>query len=351
MHPTRLPFLQIYTDRHGRRRIYYRRNGRRSALRGPLNSPEFIADYAAVHERHETEEAALPPVSLVPRVKPFTYAALIRAYLASSEFAEKAPTTQAEYARVLAVIEAEDGHRFPRDLRRKDVKKRRDARAATPGAANTYLGVLSMLQGWAVDSEFDDQLTVNVCRGVAKMKVGAYRAWKDEEKLAYEARWPLGTKQRLAYALARYTGQRRSDLVRMTRAQLAEGGIELCQRKTDEELWIPLHRELRAAIEAMPEAEAHMLLLVNDKGAGFNEVYFGAWFAEAIAAAGLPDDCVLHGLRHSAASDLADAGASEAQIAAITGHRSPAMIRKYTRGAAQKTLARSAIGHLEKGRK
>jgi len=344
MRPTSLPFLQVYVDRHGRQRIYYRRQGKRVALRGPLGSADFHADYAAAHAAMASPDKPQP----VARVADDSFAALIRAYKASPEFAAKAKTTRAEYARVLRVIEAEDGHRRPRDMRRKDVRKRRDARAATPAAANTYLGILSLLLGWAVETDWDEALTINVCVGISKFASGSYRPWTDDEKRAFEARWPLGSKQRLAYALARYTGQRRSDLVAMTRGQLAEGGIAMRQQKTGTQLWIPLHRALRAAIEAMPAADCqHLTFLTNVDGKPFNAVYFGAWVAQAIAAAGLPEDCVLHGLRHSAATDLAEAGCSTEMIRAVTGHRSMAMVENYTRRADQKRLARSAMTMLE----
>lgn len=51
-----------------------------------------------------------------------------------------------------------------------------------------------------------------------------------------EARWPSGTMQRRAYALAIYTGQRRGDLIKMTRAHRKGGEIRVVQDKTGEDL-------------------------------------------------------------------------------------------------------------------
>src|SRR5262249_36684179 len=50
------------------------------------------------------------------------------------------------------------------------------------------------------------------------LKVGEWRAWIDWECAAFETQWPSETTERRAYALALYTGQRKSDLVLMTRA-------------------------------------------------------------------------------------------------------------------------------------
>ncbi|MBO9453444.1 hypothetical protein J7426_24505 [Tropicibacter sp. R16_0] len=50
----------------------------------------------------------------------------------------------------------------------------------------------------------------------------------------------------------------------------------------------------------------------------------------------------LHGLWYSAASELAEAGCKDHQIAAITGHKSLSMVQKYSKGAYQKRLAKQA---------
>src|SRR5262245_10477054 len=63
---------------------------------------------------------------------------------------------------------------------------------------------------------------------------------------------------------------------------------------------------------------------------------------------GLPDDCVLHALRKTAARKLAEAGYSEYEIKAITGHVSSRMVAHYTKGANQKKRATAAILKLER---
>jgi integrase len=58
-----------------------------------------------------------------------------------------------------------------------------------------------------------------------------------------------------------------------------------------------------------------------------------------------------HGLRKTAASRLAEAGCSTHEIAAITGHKTLAMVELYTRGADQKRRATAAIFRLENAEK
>ena len=69
--------------------------------------------------------------------------------------------------------------------------------------------------------------------------------------------------------------------------------------------------------------------------------------AEAFDAAGLPQECVLHGIRKAAARRLAEAGCSTRQIMAITGHKSFAEVARYTREAEQERGAAAAIALLE----
>ena len=66
----------------------------------------------------------------------------------------------------------------------------------------------------------------------------------------------------------------------------------------------------------------------------------------AARLAGLPAQCVPHGLRKATLRRLAERGASAKQIAAVSGHETLREIERYTRAADQAALARSAIGLL-----
>lgn len=91
--------------------------------------------------------------------------------------------------------------------------------------------------------------------------------------------------------------------------------------------------------------------IASDKGNALSPVYFGHLMASAIEDAGLPPDCVLHGLRKTAGRLLAEAGA---QVAPITGHRTERMTAEYSRDANQKKLAEASVlkwGKLSKRNK
>jgi integrase len=60
----------------------------------------------------------------------------------------------------------------------------------------------------------------------------------------------------------------------------------------------------------------------------------------------LPAECSAHGLRKAAATRLAEAGASELEIGAITGHQTSREVSRYTKAASQKVLAKSGMEKL-----
>lgn len=70
---------------------------------------------------------------------------------------------------------------------------------------------------------------------------------------------------------------------------------------------------------------------------------FRKCFRKRCNEAGLPH-CASHGLRKAAAARLADLGASEFEIMAITGHQTSKEVMRYTKAARQKVLAARALG-------
>lgn len=61
---------------------------------------------------------------------------------------------------------------------------------------------------------------------------------------------------------------------------------------------------------------------------------------------GMPDGATLYGLRATHADALADAGATPHIIASTTGHKTLAMVARYTRGADQRRLAEASVALL-----
>ena len=73
-------------------------------------------------------------------------------------------------------------------------------------------------------------------QGVAVMKpkkAGGYHSWEEDEIELIEARHPLGSKARLAHALALYTGQARQDVARMGPQHIRDGVMHWTRGKTE----------------------------------------------------------------------------------------------------------------------
>ena len=342
-----LPYVDVRRDRNGRPTYwYFRRHGRLWRLPGQPLSEEFAVEYqrliAYTHGLVAAAETANAPLDK-RTYPPGTFGALVREYLWCARFKQLKPRTKAEYTRVLESLQRLHGDKRVANLRRRHIRKMRDARAETPGAANTILRMLKVVLKFAVEEEW---IEASPAAGMQELNVGEWRAWTDEECKQFEARWAPGTMERRAYALAIYTGQRKSDLVGMARAHRKSGTIRVVQSKTGAELWIPEHKELTAELRRVD----HMSLLTTTQGKAFDEVYFGAWFADAIDEAQLPEGCVLHGLRKTAARRLAEAGCTPHEIMAVTGHKTLRMVNEYTEAADRKKRACAAILKLERNK-
>jgi integrase len=281
-----------------------------------------------------------------PSHPPGSFGALVDAYFADREaFGERKPSTQRIYRMILEPLAKINGLKPVAQLERRHIKQWRNARSETPGMANMVVKVVRLLLTYAVENEFRRD---NPARYIKLFKLGEHRAWTDDECTAFEARWPSGTMQRRAYMLAKFTGQRCGDIAGMVRAHRKGGALRVVQQKTGAELWIPEHRALAAELA---RGTGQMSLLTKADGSGFDGDSLSMWFADAIDQAGLPDACVMHGLRKTPARMLAEVGCSTHEIASITGHAALAEIERCTQAANQKKMASAAILKWEQNEK
>jgi Phage integrase family len=109
-------------------------------------------------------------------------------------------------------------------------------------------------------------------------------------------------------------------------------------------LFIPLHPELQAILDATPSAG--LTFLTSEHGEPFaSPDSFGNAFRRWCREAALPH-CSAHGLRKAAASRLAERGATPHEIMAVTGHRTLKEVERYTREASRGVMAASAMARM-----
>jgi integrase len=333
----RLDCIHEYHDRHGRLRRYVRRPGsRRVPLPGIPGSPEFMQTYSDAMSGATVSVRAR-------RHKAGTLGAVAADFLQSAEFANLKPSSQASYRKALNPILERDGHRLARDLPRDKARKIiQEIGERRPGMANLTRAVLRRLFAYAIDVGLRRD---NPFERSPAYKLGTHHSWTDAELAAFEKRWPLGTRERLAYALLLFTGQRGGDVVKMRRSDIRNGTIHVVQSKTGAELYVKLHPALVRAIKAGP---AKGLYLIGEERSGrpVNRAALTHLMKRAARLAGLPARCLPHGLRKAALRRLAEHGSTSKQIQAVSGHRSLREIERYTRQADQQRLAEAAIGQL-----
>ena len=334
----RLKHVDRFVDPTGKTRFYFRRGrGTRIPLPGTHGSPEFMAAYQAALDGKAPGQAKL-------RGEQGSFDRLLQDYFSGLDFARLKPATQRHYRNTLERWVRVDriGHRPVRTMTAAHVERMIVRRAATPGAANNLLMKIRILMAFARDKGYRDD---DPSAKLKRFKLGEHHTWTETEIARFEGRWQEGTKERMAFALLLYTGQRISDVVRMAWPQIENNSIHICQLKTTSKLVMPLHKTLRALLSAWPKR--HLVILTNAHGKPFHAKAFSDWMAQRIGEAGVPDHCVTHGLRKAAARRLAEAGATTHQIMAITGHKSLAEVERYTREAAQRSNAAAAMLKLE----
>jgi len=327
-------YVQAWVDAEGRPHCYFRRRGfPRVPLKGLPWSPSFMAEYEKAMSGARTAIGA-------GRVKPGSVAAVVAEYFDSQQFfGSKSAGTQRMRRGILERFRAAYGERPMALLPAEWIEALLDSKP--PHAARSWLVTLRSLCQFALKRRY---LRVDPTANIKQraIKGDGFHTWTEEEIAQFEAHHPIGTKPRLALALLLYTGQRRSDVVRMGRQHIRNGALTVKQQKTGTELPpIPVHPHLQAVLNATPGE--HLTFLVTSTGKPYGGNAFTEQFRNWCDAAGLPQRCKPHGLRKAACRRLAEAGCSEREIMAISGHATSKEIARYTKAADRALLARNAM--------
>jgi integrase len=327
-------FTQAWVDPRDDRAYYYlrRRGFPRVRLPGLPWSPSFMAAYEAAMSGPRTAIGA-------GRVKPGSVAAVVAEYLDSRQaFGSKSAGTQRMRRGILERFRAAYGERPMALLPAEWIEALLDAKP--PHAARSWLVTLRSLCQFALKRGYlRADPTANIKQ--RSIKGDGFHTWSEDEIAQFEAAHPIGSKPRLALALLLYTGQRRSDVVRMGRQHIRDGVLTVKQQKTGVPLEIPVHSHLQAVLDATPSE--HLTFLVTTTGKPYGGNAFTEQFRNWCDAAGLPQRCKPHGLRKAACRRLAEAGCSANEIMAISGHATMKELVRYTAAADQARLARNAM--------
>lgn len=342
-----LPYLWAAKGRGGRLYWFYRRGGQRIPITGPdgarlaEGAPGFLEAYERIHRTFGGEAAAQPDGEPVKG----TIAHLIEAYRKAPEFTKKKPRTRKDYSRYLDLLKEKHGHRRIATMPREAVLKMRDEYADTPRTANYLMAVLRLILVYAEDRRKTFLLSdhwVNPARNPRNFETGeGHRPWEESEIAAFRKRWKAGTLERVLFETFLNTGQRGGDVAPMVRPQYYKGEIAVAQEKTKERVWIPVARDLRAVLDPWLRSHDHVVLFPTPTGHPLKVDYMRHLMRDACRAAGLPDDCTLHGLRYTFATRALEIGVDPQTMEHIVGHKTAMMASKYTakRRGARLTIA------------
>jgi integrase len=329
---------------NGKRRVRFSKGGFRTYLAGTPWSEDFMHAYAAALDGVKVKRREIG----AGRTRPGTIKALIASYY-KLVFPTLKASTQAVRRNTLETFRNEFGDDRVADLKHQHVAAIIAAKADTPNAANNLLKVLRHMLGHAVDIDMIDS---NPALKVKKFKIAGdgIHTWSEDEVAQFVARHPIGSgRPHLALMLMLWTGQRRSDIVRMGWQHVRDWQharhckIAVRQEKTDEPLLLPVTPELRRALASVPRT--NMTFLLTARGAPFTKAGFGNWMRDRCDEAGLPQ-CSSHGLRKLTATRLIDAGCSDREVTAVLGHKSPSQLTRYIKERNQVTLADQAMRKL-----
>jgi integrase len=181
-----------------------------------------------------------------------------------------------------------------------------------------------------------------------KAKSNKHKSWPVEVMAQYEAKHPVGTKARLAFALARYTGAGRAEIATMGPTHVVNGEISIARQKTNVTATITVHPELAAIIAATPTIGLATFLIAKG-GRKFSAKGLGNQFRQWCDDAGIPSHYTMHGLRHTMGDTLAEKGSNPNEIASVLGHASVRTALHYTQGADRKVMSRKAMARLITG--
>lgn len=315
---------------------YYYQTGRGTAEAGPRirlpdnpQAPEFWAMINKIEGIPERTD---------------TIGALIDAYTGAWPGLRKklAPSTQAYYRRYLAVVKKIWGNLPAADLTPADVEAL-IVKIGTekPGRANNILYALRAMCSWARGPV--GHLATDPTHGVKTYESNeGHKPWTPEQ-LAFAEKNFTGMLRR-AFFLARYTGQRASDIVRLGWTDVDGETLSLRQKKTGVRPVCPIFPELAAEMANWERRPGPFLLQDSGKNAGkpigTNQLWrvFDQFRSEHAEMEG----AVWHGLRANAVTSLRRLGYTGPQISDAIG-LSVEMVERYSRHEDKKAGAQTLL--------
>jgi integrase len=340
--PKRLyPGLVKEVTRHGTDAWYVRplHHGKRIRIRAEYGTDAFMAEY---------QDALQGAAAVKPLGATGSLSWLWGRYRASNVWRGLSPATRRARENIMAAVLKESSEVPCGKIRRKDVEATRDKFTA-PNQARAMLDTLRGLFRWAAAAhpeQVREDPTIGVKNPPAPKNNG-FPVWSETEVDAYQAKWPVGTRERVWIDVLLYSGLRRGDAVTLGRQHVKDGMFTIRTEKSGMQVEVsnPILPVLAATLKAGPCGT--MLFITGSNGNGMVKESFGNAFRKACRLAGVHGKSA-HGLRKVAATRCAENGATTSQLMALFGWISPKQAELYTRSADRRRLARAAGATMQR---
>src|SRR5262249_8542397 len=126
----------------------------------------------------------------------------------------------------------------------------RDRRAITPFQARHFLDAMRGLFRWAVSAGIANSDPTAGVANLPRPRTEGFKVWTENDIATFEARWPIGTRQRVWLDILVYTGLRRGDAVRFGRQHIRDGIGTIKTEKTNTIVTLPILPVLLKTLEA-----------------------------------------------------------------------------------------------------
>ena len=314
----RPPHLQREITRHGKPVWYVRLDrGRRIRLRSPFGTPEFDEEYHAALANKPRRKQGSPATG--------TLAWLIERYRETADWAALSSATRRQRENIETIIAG------------------RERRANTPAQSRNFLDAMRGLFRWALKAKHVKNDPTLGVENPPRPKTDGFIAWTEDDVIAYDKRWPIGTHERVWRDVLLYTGLSRGDAVRLGRQHVRNGVATLKMEKErgGVTVTLPILSALAKTLAAGPCGD--LTFIVGKHGKPLSKESFGNAFKDACKAAGVAGSA--HGVRKIAATTAAMNGATTEQLKALFGWTSDGMAALYVKSANRARMARDAA-HL-----
>lgn len=272
-----------------------------------------LADGTVKEYRYDRDAPKAKPVSAIEDMS--------RQYQQSPEFRELSPKWQLVCSRRLEQVAATLRPFVYSDFNQRWIRSEfyalRDTMQGKPAAADQTMKVLARLLEWAYDRGI---IEYNHAQRIGRLKPHASRAeilWTAGQREAFLKH--AGHDLAAAFTIAFYTAMRISDLVAVKWSDFDGNWLVVKTSKTGAIVHLPVYMlaPLRETIDGLSRCCDHMLS--TEHAHPWSVINLSKRFQRCYAAAGL-SGLHWHDLRGTAATELANAGATELEVKAIIGH-------------------------------